>query len=98
MTRRKLDFALLILLSVVFTVWLIIPFAIAVLWSLTDPAEPLNLLHASPGPCGDIPERRAERKSSASSKSREKASAIPTGRNRPLVVILPATSIHWVVR
>ena len=40
MTRRKLDFALLILLSVVFTVWLIIPFAIAVLWSLTDPAEP----------------------------------------------------------
>nr|WP_272212321.1 ABC transporter permease subunit [Marinicella sp. W31]MDC2878234.1 ABC transporter permease subunit [Marinicella sp. W31] len=40
MTRKRLDTVLLILLGFGFILWLIIPFAIAILWSLTDPAKP----------------------------------------------------------
>jgi putative spermidine/putrescine transport system permease protein len=40
MTREQLNKALLILLLAVCTVWLLIPFGMAILWSLVDPSEP----------------------------------------------------------
>jgi len=40
MTREQLNKALLILLLVTCTLWLAIPFGMAILWSLVDPSEP----------------------------------------------------------
>lgn len=40
MTSRKLNTVLIILLSFGFLIWLVIPFVMAVLWSLVDPSQP----------------------------------------------------------
>ncbi|WP_176084584.1 ABC transporter permease subunit [Martelella sp. HB161492] len=40
MTGRTLNTVLIILLSIGFTVWLVLPFGMAVLWSLVDPSKP----------------------------------------------------------
>lgn len=40
MRSAKLNTVLIILLSIGFLVWLVVPFAMAVLWSLVDPSEP----------------------------------------------------------
>ncbi|MEO0989733.1 MAG: ABC transporter permease subunit [Pseudomonadota bacterium] len=40
MTHRLLNRALLLLLLIVCAIWLVVPFTMAVLWSLVDPSEP----------------------------------------------------------
>lgn len=40
MTRAQLNTVLIAVLLVVFTIWLVIPFIMAVLWSLVDPSQP----------------------------------------------------------